>query len=58
MDMMDDERPAVIKHYEPTYIMAPSEDNKYVLQCAPLCRYCYFAMLMTVCGTSDSARRK
>ena len=27
--MMDDERPAVIKHYEPTYIMQPAEDKKF-----------------------------
>lgn len=29
--MMDDERPAVIKHYEPTYIMKPTEDKKCVV---------------------------
>lgn len=37
---MDDERPAVIKHYEPTYIMQPAEDKKYVLNVAAAAALC------------------
>lgn len=39
--MMDDERPAVIKHYEPTYIMQPAEDKKYVLNVAAAAALCH-----------------
>ena len=46
--MMDDERPAVIKHYEPTYIMKPTEDKK----CVPVCGWdAVWRVLCAACAT-------